>query len=92
MIEALEALRRSYHVVILDTPAVLANSDTLLLTDVADAVVFVVRVGGAPAALVNKALDQIEESKLRGIVMNGAQTSIPGWLRDLFGMRGSGLA
>jgi capsular exopolysaccharide synthesis family protein len=91
MIETLEALRRTYHIIILDTPSVLTNSDALLLTDLADAVLFVVRLGRAPAAVVNKALEQLDESKLRGIVLNGAQTSVPGWLRDLLGMRGATL-
>jgi capsular exopolysaccharide synthesis family protein len=87
LLEALEVLRTIYHVIILDTPAILTNSDTLLLSDLADATLFVVRLGRAPAAVVNKALEQLDESKLRGIVMNGSQTSIPGWLRDLLGMR-----
>lgn len=87
LIDALEVLRRTYHVIIMDTPAVLTNSDTLLLSDLADATLFVVRLGRAPVAAVNKALEQLDESKLRGIVMNGAQSSIPGWLRDLMGLR-----
>jgi capsular exopolysaccharide synthesis family protein len=91
LIEALEVLRQSYHVIILDAPAVLTNSDTLLLSDLADATLFVVRLGRAPVAVVNKALEQLDESKLRGIVLNGAQSSIPGWLRDLVGLRSSGL-
>lgn len=86
MIEALETLRQQYHLIVLDTPPVLTNSDALLLTDLADAILFVVRVGGAPAACVNKALEQVEEAKLRGIVMNGSSTWIPGWLRNLLGV------
>ena len=92
MVEAIERLRETYHIVILDAPSVLANSDTLLLTDLADGVLFVVRLGRPPAATVNKALEQLDEAKLRGIVLNGAQTSIPGWLSNLLGMRGSATA
>ncbi len=92
MIAALEALRDIYHVIILDAPSLLTNSDGLLLTDLADAVLFVVKTGtgGPPAALVNKALEQIDEAKLRGIVLNGSASSIPSWMRSLLGMRGSG--
>ena len=92
MLESLEALRESYHLIVLDTPAVLANSDSLLLTDLGDAVLFVVRYGGPPAALVNRALEQVDEAKLRGIVLNGSQTAVPGWVRSLLGLRGSGIA
>jgi|SRR5579859_2266387 len=90
MIAALETLRETYHVIIMDTPPLLTNSDSLLLTDLADALLFVVRVGGPPAAQVNRALEQLDEAKLRGIVLNGGSTAIPGWLRGLLGLRGSG--
>jgi Mrp family chromosome partitioning ATPase len=93
MIAALESLREMYHLIILDAPSLLTNSDGLLLTDLSDAVLFVVRTGGGgpAAALVNKALEQIDEAKLRGIVLNGSPSSITGWLRGLLGMRGSGM-
>lgn len=83
---AFEMMRQEHDLVILDIPAVLASSDAVLLTDLADAVVFVVRSGVTPLPLVNKALDQIEEGKLRGVVLNGARTAIPGWLRRLCGL------
>lgn len=82
---ALDEMSASYDVVILDVPAVLAGTDALLLTDVADGVVFVVRSGVTPLPLINKALDQIEEKKLRGVVLNGSQSAVPSWLRRLCG-------
>jgi capsular exopolysaccharide synthesis family protein len=85
MAMALDEMCESHDVVILDVPAVLAGSDAMLLTDVADGVVFVVRSGITPLPLINKALDQIEEKKLRGVVLNGSDTAVPGWLRRLFG-------
>ncbi len=36
--------------------------------------------------MVSKALEQIDEMKLRGVVLNGSQSAIPGWLRRLCGM------
>jgi len=35
--------------------------------------------------LINKALDQIEEKKLRGVVLNGSDSAVPNWLRRLCG-------
>jgi hypothetical protein len=39
-----------------------------------------------PAPLVTKAIEQIDESKLRGVVLNGSHSAIPGWLRRLCGL------
>jgi capsular exopolysaccharide synthesis family protein len=83
---ALHAMRQTHDVVILDLPPVLVNSDTLLLADLADGVIFVVRAGVTPASLVNKAIAQLDEAKLRGVVLNGARSSIPGWLQRLCGL------
>jgi capsular exopolysaccharide synthesis family protein len=81
----LDSLRQTYHFIILDTPALLTNSDALLLTDLADGVLVVARTGCTPADSVNKTIGQIDESKLRGVVLNGARSSTPGWLRRLMG-------
>lgn len=86
MAAVVEAMRQNYDVVILDLPAVLLNSDAILLTDLADGVICVVRAGVTPAALVNRVVDQIESSKFRGIVINGSGTAVPGWLRRLTGI------
>jgi capsular exopolysaccharide synthesis family protein len=79
-------MRQAYDVVILDLPPILANSDAVLLTDHADGTIYVLRAGVTPVALVNRALEQLEESKIRGIVLNGADTAIPGWLSRLTGL------
>ena len=81
----IDSMRQSYEVVILDLPPILANSDSVLLTDLADGAICVARSGVTPMNLVTKALEQLEEGKLRGIVLNGTQTSIPGWLQRLIG-------
>jgi protein-tyrosine kinase len=81
----IDSMRQSYEVVILDLPPILANSDSVLLTDLADGAICVARSGVTPMNLVTKALEQLEEGKLRGIVLNGTQTSIPTWLQRLIG-------
>jgi protein-tyrosine kinase len=83
MAAAVDAMRQTHDVVILDTPPVLSNSDALILSDLADGVIFVVRAGATPLAQVNRALEQLDEEKLRGVVLNAAQSSIPRWLRRL---------
>jgi capsular exopolysaccharide synthesis family protein len=85
MAAVVDAMRQSYDLVILDLPAILTNSDAVLLTDLADGVICVVRAGLTPAALINRALEQIEEGKIRGVVLNANRTSVPTWLGRLVG-------
>jgi capsular exopolysaccharide synthesis family protein len=80
-----DALRQTYDLVILDAPALLVNSDAVMLSDLADGTIIVVRAGVTPGPTVAKAIDQIDESKLRGVVLNGSQSAVPGWLRRLCG-------
>jgi Mrp family chromosome partitioning ATPase len=57
-----------------------------MLSDLSDGAILVVRAGVTPAPTVARAIEQIDESKLRGIVLNGSKSSIPGWLRRLGGI------
>jgi len=86
MAALVDALRQTYDLVVLDSPALLVNSDSVMLSDLADGAILVVRAGVTPAPTVAKAIEQIDESKLRGVVINGSKSAIPGWLRRLGGM------
>jgi capsular exopolysaccharide synthesis family protein len=85
MAAIVDTMRQHYDVVILDLPAILAKSDAILLTDLADGVICVVRAGITPAGLLNRAVEHIEPGKLRGLVINGSDSAVPGWLRRLAG-------
>jgi Mrp family chromosome partitioning ATPase len=82
----LEAMKRSYDLIILDGPAVLVNSDAVRLSDLAGGTVFVVRSGVTPSRLVRQGLDRIDEGKLRAVVLNGQTSAVPTWLRRLIGL------
>jgi capsular exopolysaccharide synthesis family protein len=86
MATIMDSLRQSYDLVVIDAPSLLVNSDSVMLMDLADGAVLVVRSGVTPAAMVGKAIEQIDETKLRGVVLNGSRSAIPGWLRRLGGM------
>jgi capsular exopolysaccharide synthesis family protein len=86
MAALVDALRQTYDLVVLDAPALLVNSDSVMLSDLADGTILVVRAGVTPAQAVSRAIEQIDESKLRGVVLNGSNSSIPGWLRRLAGV------
>jgi Mrp family chromosome partitioning ATPase len=81
-----DMMRTTHDLVILDVPALLGNSDALLLTDLADGVLLVVRSGVTPTNLVSKALEDVDEGRLRGLVLNEGRSAIPGWLRRLLGL------
>ncbi len=86
MAAIIDSLRQSYDLVVVDAPSILVNSDSVMLMDLADSALLVVRSGITPSPMIAKALEQIDETKLRGIVLNGSQSAIPGWLRRLCGM------
>lgn len=85
MAMAIDVMRTTHDVVILDVPALLTNSDAMLLTDLADGVLMVVRAGVTPVTQVNKAVEELDEGRLRGVVLNGYAPATPGWLRRLLG-------
>jgi Mrp family chromosome partitioning ATPase len=82
----LEALRGDHDVVLVDLPGLLAHSDAPIVAGLTDGLLFVVRGGVTPAAMVDDALREIASSTVRGVVMNGARSSIPGWIRRFFGL------
>jgi capsular exopolysaccharide synthesis family protein len=83
MPQIVEELRRTHDVVILDTPAALAHSEVALLARMVDDVVFVVRNGVTPARDLTSALARLQGSRLRGIVVNDARSSVPRGIRQL---------
>lgn len=85
MAGVIDLLRQTYDHVVLDVPPMLANSDAALLTDLADGVIVVVRAGVTPMSVVTKAVEQLDEQKVRGYVLNGARSAVPRWMRRLVG-------
>jgi polysaccharide biosynthesis transport protein len=69
---ALAAISEQADVVIVDSPPVLAVSDPLVLSGLADAVVVVVAAGGTDTRQVSRALEQLHqvEAPLIGTVLN----------------------
>ncbi len=86
MAAAIDKLRDENDLVVLDLPAVLSNSDSLLLTDFADGVIFVTQAGETTTAVVNEALELLDPAKLRGVVLNRVASAVPRWFRTLVGI------
>jgi capsular exopolysaccharide synthesis family protein len=60
------------HMVIIDSPPVLATSDPMVLSRYVDGVMMVIRAGKTPKEYLSKALGAFNSGKVLGIVLNGA--------------------
>lgn len=74
MAEFLKEVRRRYQdrIVILDAPPVLPATDSVILANHADGIVFVVRAGGSAREDVQQAVRQFDPRKVIGVALNGA--------------------
>lgn len=76
----LDALSERFDHLILDIPAVLATSDSLPLSNLADQIGMVVRAGVTPATMVQRALDDIKHLPVSCVILNGEKITMPEWL------------
>jgi len=76
--------RTVYHVIVLDMPPALSNSDVVPLSGLTDGVLMVVRSGVTPARLVEQATARFPAGMVKGIILSGQHSKIPNWLRRLF--------
>ena len=60
------------HMIIIDSPPVLATSDPMVLSRQVDGVMMVIRAGKTPKEYLSKALGAFNLGKVLGIVLNGA--------------------
>jgi capsular exopolysaccharide synthesis family protein len=70
----IEELHAEYpgHMVIIDSPPVLATPDPLVLSRQVDGVIMVIRAGKTPKDYLAKALSVFSTDKILGVVLNGA--------------------
>jgi capsular exopolysaccharide synthesis family protein len=83
MADAMNTLRNTYDVVIVDTAAVMVHSEVALIARMVAEVVFVVRTGVTPARELDAALGRLREANVKGIVLNDVRSSVPSVLRRL---------
>jgi Mrp family chromosome partitioning ATPase len=86
MAATVDAMRQSHDLVIFDVPAVLANSDSIAIADLADGVLLVVSAGVTPAAQFLKAASLLDADRIRGTVVNRVKPATPAWMRRLLGI------
>jgi Mrp family chromosome partitioning ATPase len=77
IVSVIGQLRRHFAYVILDVPAVLATSDAIALTGLADGCCLVVRQGVTPVTTAREALDSIGHLPIMGVIMNRVHLHMP---------------
>jgi Mrp family chromosome partitioning ATPase len=81
--ELLEQLSERYSRLVLDLPAILVTSDAIALAALSDACILVVRHGITPSASVKRALDDIRNERMLGVVLNQVALKTPRWITSL---------
>ena len=62
-----------FDLVILDTPPIIPVADTISLLDQVDGVILIFRIGFTPYVMLQQALEEIEKTKILGVVLNGVE-------------------
>lgn len=75
----LEAARSAFDVVIVDCPPLLPVADSVILQDLLDGFLFVVRARHSPRETILKAVSHLKPGRVRGLVFNGYREVIPGY-------------
>jgi succinoglycan biosynthesis transport protein ExoP len=83
MREVVEELRRQYKFVVIDSPPIMAATDAVILSALADGVILVVRSGETPKEVFLRCRDLLSAVKGRvlGVVLNGVNAHNPGYYR-----------
>jgi len=69
----LQEMRGKFDVVILDTPPIIPVADTMSLRDQVDGFILIFRIGFTPYVMLQQALEEIEKTKILGVVLNGVE-------------------
>jgi protein-tyrosine kinase len=80
--DVIAQLRAQYGLIVIDMPSVLNSTDSQVIARLADQVVLVVRAEVTPAKLVRQALEELDEGRLLGVILNDSQPDLPAWLEN----------
>lgn len=77
----IEVLRKRYHRIVIDSPPITPVTDAVLLSQVADGVVMVIRAGETPRPLVEICIEQMQTAKahILGAALNGVDIAKDGY-------------
>ncbi len=84
--DLLKQLHGVFPTIIIDTPPLLTSPHAAVIANHADSVVLVVRSGHTHAHDAAKALKSIQDTPVRGVVLNRTRTWAPQWLTRVLGV------
>jgi Mrp family chromosome partitioning ATPase len=85
LITVLDELENRFDQLLLDLPPVLATSEAMNLSQLADSYVLVVRQGVTSESQVEAALEELQGSETLGVILNRFHSDVPRRLRRLVG-------
>lgn len=91
MREMLEQLEQEYDVILIDTPPILAVTDSVIISTLCDSVIMVVAAGKVKKEHLKKAKEQLDHvnARMLGIVVNRIdRDDQPGFYMNHYGMKG----
>jgi len=75
------AARRSFDYVILDCPPLLPVADAVLMQDLVDGFLLVVRSRKSPIEAIQRAISSLKPGRVRGLVLNSQRDLLPSYYR-----------
>ena len=78
--QVIETLQMQFDHLILDVPAILSTPDAVALASLSQAACLVIRQGLTTKDDVSRALDEIEQLNVVGVIMNRVELATPSWL------------
>ena len=81
----LQEIRKSFDMILLDTPPVLPVADTPTIRDLTEGFLFVYRVGFTPYAMLRQAMEDLGEKNVLGAVLNGVEVASDSYYRKYYG-------
>jgi Mrp family chromosome partitioning ATPase len=78
-------LEERFDYILLDLPPVLATSEAMNISQLADSYVLVVRQGATSTSQVEAALEEMQGAEVLGVILNRFDSDIPNRLRRLIG-------
>jgi polysaccharide biosynthesis transport protein len=81
MLRLMDVLRKGYSHVLIDSPPLTAVTDAVILANLADAILLVVRAGDTPREIVKNGLRQLQtvNAHVLGVVLNGVDMEREGY-------------
>ena len=81
--DLLDALRHTNDLLIVDLPAIVSTVYAPLAASLVESLIFIVRAGVTPDAVIAEAFTQIKDLPVQGVVLNQVKSQVPHWIRKV---------